>query len=184
MNQNAAIMNIYEFCEKDSMPHGNQVGRKVFSKMRDYVEQHKANYVFEISFAKIEFADSSFARESLILLANLYRGKKGFYISNLTDLDVIDNLDYAALALEQPLILKLKDEIRMLGPQLNKLNLEIFNIVQTKKKVTTSHVATMLDLSVPNASSKLKKLVDEGYILRFEETAESGGIEFVYQSIC
>ena len=37
-----------------------------------------------------------------------------------------------------------------------------------------------MDLSVQNASSKLKKLVDEGYILRSEETAETGGIEFVY----
>jgi predicted transcriptional regulator len=40
-----------------------------------------------------------------------------------------------------------------------------------------------MNLSVQNASSKLKKLVDDGYILRFEETAESGGIEFIYQAI-
>ena len=120
----------------------------------------------------------------MILLAQLYKGKKGFYISHLSNDDVIDNIDYAAKALEQPLTLKKENnEICMLGPSLTKSNLEIFNILMTKNQVTTSQIASLLNLSVQNASIKLKKLVDEGYILRFEETAESGGIEFVYKSI-
>ena len=55
--------------------------------------------------------------------------------------------------------------------------------MKKKKKTTTSQIASSMNLSVQNASSKLKKLVDDGYILRFEETAESGGIEFIYQAI-
>lgn len=182
MNQNASIMKLYEFAQNDR-PYGNETGKKVFSKMREYVEKHKNITIFEISFEGIKFADSSFARESLILLAQLYKGKKGFYISNLYNQDVIDNIDYAAEALNQPLTIKLRDEIDMLGPALTKSNLEIFNFLKKKKQVTTSQIASSMSLSVQNASSKLKKLVDDGYILRFEETAESGGIEFIYRSI-
>jgi predicted transcriptional regulator len=40
-----------------------------------------------------------------------------------------------------------------------------------------------LKISVPNASTKLKKLLDNGYLLRAEEAAESGGIEFMYHAI-
>jgi hypothetical protein len=182
MNQNASIMKLYEFSQNEK-PYGNETGKKVFSQMREHVEKHKNIMIFEISFERIKFADSSFARESLILLAQLYKGKKGFFISNLYDPDVIDNIDYAAVALNQPLTIKLKDEINLLGPALTKSNLEIFNFVKNKKQVTTSQLASSMNLSVQNASSKLKKLVDDGYILRFEETAESGGIEFIYQFI-
>jgi len=183
MNQNIITMKLYDFCQ-EHRPYGNETGKKVFLQMRDYVEKHKNKIVFEISFEDIKFVDSSFARESLILLAQLYKGKKGFFISNLYNIDVIDNIDYAAIALNQPLMIKLENEIKLLGPALTKSNLEIFNLLKIKKKVTTSQLASLMDVSVPNASSKLKKLVDDGYILRFEETAETGGIEFIYQSIC
>ena len=75
-------------------------------------------------------------------------------------------------------------DIQILGQKKKKKNLDILELKKKKKKVTTALVANAFDISVPNASSKLKKLVDDGYILRFEETAETGGIEFIYQSIC
>ena len=84
-------------------PHGNKLGKEVFIKMRDYVEKHRLQTCFEISFTDITFADSSFARESIVLLAQVYRGKKGFILTDLYDEDIIDNIDYAAVALDQPL---------------------------------------------------------------------------------
>ncbi|MCK4085511.1 helix-turn-helix transcriptional regulator [Acinetobacter radioresistens] len=182
MNQNINFMKFSDICQTYK-PHGNKLGKEVFIKMRDYVEKHRLQTCFEISFTDITFADSSFARESIVLLAQVYRGKKGFILTDLYDEDVIDNIDYAAVALDQPLALRLEDGIRLLGPTLTKSNLEIYEILKIKKKVTTSQLASLMDLSVQNASSKLKKLVDEGYILRFEETADTGGIEFIYQII-
>ena len=183
MNQNINVMKIFDFC-KSPVPHGNKLGKETFNELRSHVEKNKHQTFFEISFQEIEFADSSFARESIVLLAQVYRGKKGFILTNLNDEDVIDNIDYAAVALDQPLTIKIENETKLLGPALTKSNLEIFNLLKSKKKVTTSQLASLMDVSVPNASSKLKKLVDDGYILRFEETAETGGIEFIYQSIC
>lgn len=62
-------------------------------------------------------------RESIVLLAKLYRGTKGFIIIDLDDEDIIDNIDYAAVALDQPLTIRLDTEIRTLGPVLTKSNL-------------------------------------------------------------
>lgn len=106
------------------------------------------------------------------------------YVSYIEDQDIIDNIDYIAQVLKQPIAIKLDQGIQILGPRLTKANLEILELILEQKKVTTALVANAFDISVPNASSKLKKLVDDGYILRFEETAETGGIEFIYQSIC
>ncbi|AMM27741.1 helix-turn-helix domain-containing protein [Acinetobacter pittii] len=182
MNQNINVMKIFDFC-KSNVPHGNKLGKETFNELRSYVDKYRDQTFFEISFQDIEFADSSFARESIVLLAQVYRGKKGFILKDLYDEDVIDNIDYAAVALDQPLAIRLEDGIRLLGPTLTKSNLEIYELLKIKKKLTTSQLASLMDLSVQNASSKLKKLVDDGYILRFEETAETGGIEFIYQII-
>ena len=179
MNQNINFIKFSDICQSYK-PHGNKLGKEIFIKMKDYVEKHRLQTCFEISFTDITFADSSFARESIVLLAQIYRGKKGFILAELYDEDVIDNIDYAAVALNQPLVLRFEDGLRLLGPALTKSNLEIYELLKIKKQITTSQLAALMDLSVQNASSKLKKLVDEGYILRSEETAETGGIEFVY----
>ena len=46
-----------------------------------------------------------------------------------------------------------------------------------------SEAAGELSISVPNASTRLKKLVADGYLRRVEAGAESGGIEFKYEAI-
>lgn len=182
MNQIVKIMKLIDFT-KESSPYGTQKGRQVFSLMRDFIEKHASSTIFELSLEGIEFIDSSFTRESIILLAQLYKGKKGFYLSHIEDKDIVDNIDYIAQVLKQPIAIKFDQNIQILGPRLTKANLEIIELIIERKKVTTALVANAFDISVPNASSKLKKLVDDGYILRFEETAESGGIEFIYQAI-
>lgn len=183
MNQIPQIMKLIDFTKENS-PYGTQKGREVFSLMREFIEKQMSTNIFEISFEDIEFADSSFTRESIILLAQLYKGRKGLYISSIYDQDIIDNIDYIAQILKQPICIKVDQRIQVLGPKLTKTNLEILDLIIKKKKVTAALVASEFDISVPNASSKLKKLVDDGYVLRFEETAESGGIEFIYHSIC
>ncbi len=49
--------------------------------------------------------------------------------------------------------------------------------------VTTTQVAQALEMSVQNASTRLKRLSEEGFITRVEMSAGSGGKEFVYKVI-
>lgn len=186
MNENAHVMKLIDYCLGNPMPFGNQKGKEVFSQLKAVIDSAPMQNVFEISFEGIEFTDSSFARESILLLAKMYRGQKGIYLSHFDPkyVDMLDNWDYAAGKVYQPVLVKMGGDIRLLGNQLSSSNKEVFDLVMKAKAITTSKVAAQLNLSVPNASTKLKKLVDEGYILRVEEVAESGGIEFIYKSIC
>ena len=186
MNENAHVMKLIEYCSGNPMPFGNQEGKKVFPQLKAIIDSAQTQKVFEISFEGIKFTDSSFARESILLLAKMYRGQKGIFLSYFDPeyVDMLDNWDYAAGKVGQPILVKMGGDIRLLGNQLSSSNKEVFDLVMKAKAITTSKVAAQLNLSVPNASTKLKKLVDEGYILRVEEVAESGGIEFIYKSIC
>ncbi|EXB72676.1 helix-turn-helix transcriptional regulator [Acinetobacter johnsonii] len=186
MNEKMQKMKLIEYCSGNSMPFGNKKGREVFPQLKAIIDSNPNQNVFEISFDGIEFTDSSFARESILLLAKMFRGNKGIFLSDFDpdNIDMLDNWDYAAEKVEQPILVKMGGEIRLLGNQLSSSNQEVFDLVMKAKAITTNKVATQLGLSVPNASTKLKKLVDGGYILRVEEVAESGGIEFIYKSIC
>ncbi|MBE2164535.1 winged helix-turn-helix transcriptional regulator [Acinetobacter oleivorans] len=186
MNENIHVMKLIDYCSGNPMPFGNQKGRDVFPQLKAIIDSAPAQRIFEISFDGIEFTDSSFARESVLLLAKMYRGNKGLYLSHFDpkNVDMLDNWDYAAEKVEQPILVKMGEEARLLGNRLSSSNQEVFDLVMKTKEITTNKVAAQLNLSVPNASTKLKKLVDEGYILRVEEVAESGGIEFIYKSIC
>ncbi len=55
--------------------------------------------------------------------------------------------------------------------------------VLSVEAATAGEAARALDIKVPNASNKLKDLWEEGYILRRERTAPTGGVEYEYVRI-
>ena len=59
-------------------------------------------------------------------------------------------------------------------------DLKIISFVSGKANATPSDVAKHESVSVNNASTKLKKLFEQGYLTRSESKSSSGGIEFVY----
>jgi predicted transcriptional regulator len=85
--------------------------------------------------------------------------------------------------MEQPLVVWSNSKYEVLGPEVTSAGKELIDYVLTKGAVLASEVAADLDITVQNASTRLKKLVDQGYILRTEEVAETGGIEYVYLAI-
>ncbi len=168
---------------KNAHPFGNNEGKEVFRKLLDFVEQNPGIEVFGISLDGIEATDASFPRESVISVAKQLRGEKGFYLADLSNRDLIDNWSYAARAKEQPLVIWNNEDFEIIGAELNKSTRELVEYVLTERSVLASQVASDLGLSVPNASTRLKSLVSHGYILRVEDVADSGGIEYRYSAI-
>lgn len=181
MNQKTTIVKLIELT-KETHPYGNAMGREVFVNFVSHLDTLPKAEVVGISFTNV-VADSSFLREAVISVVKHYRGEKFFYIQDLDDTDVRDNCHYAADAKKQPIIAWSGREYTILGPQPSASNMTLLEVVLSKLSVTTGQVAVDLDISVQNASTKLKKLVEEGYIMRREEVAESGGIEYVYAAI-
>ncbi|MEM5536544.1 DNA-binding protein [Neptuniibacter pectenicola] len=182
MNQNSLIIKLADFTSDDH-PFGNIEGRKVFSALVDFVNSHPSNNVFGLSLQGIAATDASFPRESVMSLAKQYRGEKGFYLEGFTSRDLVDNWNYAAQAKEQPMVIWNGDTPELIGPKVTPSVKALIDFVHSRKSVTASIVSEGLNITVPNASTKLKKLVSQGFILRVEEVAESGGVEYIYQAI-
>jgi len=174
---------LLDFTDGEDHPFGNILGKDCFRKLSEYIDLHPQYSIFEISLKGIVATDASFPRESVLSVAKLYHQTNSFFISNVQNPDTLDNWDYAAKAKEQPIIAWDKDTYRILGPTLTSSTLQLLDYVLTKKEVLAAQVANALGISVQNASTRLKKLVSEGYILRTEVAAESGGIEYIYQAI-
>jgi hypothetical protein len=167
---------------RDDHPFGNKQGRETLSLISDFVDDHPSD-IYEISLEGIVATDASFPRESVISLAKLSKGEKGFYLTGSLTKDLLDNWHYAAIAKEQPLILKTDDDYSIIGPALNQGAKELLDFVMKEGEVTTSKVVQKFGGSAQNASAKLKKLYSTSLILGSKAVAESGGLEFVYRAI-
>jgi len=182
MKENLVKIVLVDFTES-AHPFGNRKGREVYQKLLDVVEDHPATSIFVISLKGIKATDASFPRESVVSIAKQFRGEKGFFLTDFNSRDLIDNWSYAAKAKEQPLIIWYDHSHEIIGPDITSSTKDLVEYVIEKGKVTTSKVADDLNLSVQNASTKLKNLVKQGFVLRSEEIADTGGVEFKYHSI-
>ena len=182
MNQNSIIVKLRDFTS-NANPFGNIEGKNVFRKLVDFVEEHPRTQIFGVSLDGIEATDASFPRESVVSVAKHFRGERGVFLINFRDRDLIDNWTYAARAKDQPLVIWNDASFEVIGPELNPPTRTLVEYVLKNRSVVAAQVATDLGLSVQNASTRLKGLVAAGYLLRAEEAAESGGIEFKYRAI-
>lgn len=182
MNQNSIVVKLLDFTSSAS-PFGNIEGKNVYRKLVDFVEEHPRTQIFGISLEGIKATDASFPRESVVSLAKHFRGERGIFLTDLHDRDLIDNWTYAARAKDQPLVIWNGAVFEVIGPELNPSTRSLVGYVFERRSVLASQVAADLGLSVQNASTRLKGLVAAGYLLRAEEVAESGGIEFKYRAI-
>lgn len=163
--------------------YGNGEGREVFSKLQGLIAKHPDEKVFGISLKGVEVTDASFPRESVVSLAKMYKGEKGFYICDFVSQDLLDNWSYAAQAKAQPMIIKRDKGYEIIGPSVTDTSKAMLDIVMKEGTVTTSVIADKLKVSPQNASAKMKKLLELGLVLASKEAAESGGLEFVFTAI-
>ncbi|HHC6614286.1 TPA: winged helix-turn-helix transcriptional regulator [Vibrio parahaemolyticus] len=174
------LVKLLELTDNNDHPFGNVLGREVFKQLQTVVDENPISKSFEISLEGIVATDSSFPRESVIALAKQLRGEKWFYITHVNSLDLIDNWNYAAIAKQQSLILISNKETQIIGPEAKTSTRELLDFVLSRKGVSTANVAKTLGISVQNASTRLKKLSNEGLIMRTEASSPTGGIEFLY----
>lgn len=181
MKQNPILIKLSDLTENDH-PFGNKQGREVLLKLSDYIDQH-AGDIYEVSLDGIVATDASFPRESVISLAKMHKGEKGFYLTGKFSKDLLDNWNYAAIAKEQPLIVKERSGYRVIGPEPNAGAKELLDFVMKEGEVTTAKVVQEFGGSAQNASAKLKRLFSLGLILGQKVAAESGGLEFSFRAI-
>lgn len=182
MKQKNYTLNLRQYAD-ESNPYGTSRGRKAHGLLvRDIDVLHGASVV-GISLVDIEAADVSFFRESIIYTVKRYSKQIAFYVFDITDEDLLSNLHGAAISGDQSLTCWVGHECRFVGPEPSASSKALLDFVVEHRETTTAKAASALDISVQNASTRLKRLADDGFLLRSEESADSGGKEFVYKVI-
>lgn len=127
--------------------------------------------------------DMSFASETIVELARRFRRAKGFCLIDLTDADLIENIDAAALKKEQPILVWRGQSAALVGVKPSEGAREAFQFAMGRSQSRAAEFAVQKGISIANASMKFKQLWEQGFLLRRESTADTGGVEFVYCSI-
>lgn len=166
------------------MGWGRSQGREVYGKLIDFVESHPGVPVFSISLEGVKRLDISFASETVVELASRYRSRKGFCFIDLNDPDMMENWEAAAERKRQPLMVWKEGGSHTLGLKPTQGTAVAFQFAIQRQAVRASEFAAANpDISIANASMKFKQLWQQGFLLRRENVAESGGVEFVYHRI-
>ena len=179
MKEKTVLIRLRDYLESDD-GWGHEQGHRVFERLLSAVNEHPEAEVFRISLERIRRTDTSFPRESVAALAKWFRSRRGFCLVDITDEDLLDNWEAAALKREQPLLVVMSHGYRILGPLPSKGVAPMLDHVMKVKRTTARAASAALGVSVQNASNKLKQLWESGYILRADRTADSGGIEHDY----
>lgn len=162
---------------------GRAMGREVFTNLLSHVERNPDQKVFPISFRGVKRIDVSFSSETVVQLARRFRSEKGFYLIDISVPEIEENLDAAARRIGQPLLVVDGGRHRFIGMEPSAGSKAALEFVIERPQARAAEIAQAIQISVANASMKLKQLWSEGFLLRRESVADTGGVEFVYHRI-
>jgi hypothetical protein len=182
MNERVRVLSLRGLMDRPE-GWGRSQGREVYQRLLEFVEKSPGIIVFRISMKGVQRIDISFASETIIELARRYRQTKGFCVIDLMDKDMIENLDAAAERKKQPILLWSEKSADVIGPEPSEGMREAFQFAMARVQSRAAEFATKKGISIANASMKFKQLWEQGFLLRRESTADTGGVEFVYQRI-
>ena len=159
---------------------GRIQGRKVYQRLLGFVEDNPGTVVFRISMKDVQRMDISFASEAIVELARRFRRTKVFCLLDLTDTDLIENIDAACAKKNQPMLVAGKESTILIGLNPSEGAREAFEFAMRRPQVRATEFAAEKGISLANSSMKFKQLWDQGFLLRRERTADTGGVEYVY----
>jgi len=163
---------------------GRNYGREVYQRLLAFVEENSGVIVFKVSMKGTKRVDISFASETIVELAKRYRGLKGFCLTDLTDVDLMENWEAAAAKKGQPILVWEGENGRVIGVEPSQGNRGALAFALARPTARTTEFAESVPgMSIANASTKFKQLWEQGFLLRRESVADTGGVEFVYERI-
>jgi hypothetical protein len=162
---------------------GRNQGRRIFPRLLSFVEENPGAVIYRISMKGVERLDISFASETIVELARRYRRTKGFCLVDLMDRDLIENIDAAAKKKDQPLLVWHGQRSELIGAEPSEGTREALLFAIEKVQARAAEFASQKGLTTANASMKFKQLWEQGFLLRRESVADSGGVEFIYERV-
>ncbi|MBX3565588.1 MAG: hypothetical protein KF730_13545 [Sphingomonas sp.] len=137
----------------------------------------------KISMMGVERMDASFASEAIVEVLNRYRKSKGICLIDLSNSAIRLNIDLAAERIGVPITVWNGTQVEVIGLKPSAGNREALDYALSRAEVRTAAFAEATGISIANASTKFKQLWEQGFLMRTEGAADSGGVEFLYRRI-
>jgi hypothetical protein len=182
MNETTRILALRDFMDRPE-GWGRDQGRDVYARLLRFVEESPGTLIFKVSMTGVRRLDISFASETIVELARRFRRTKGFCLVDLSDKDLVENLDAAAEKKDQPIVVWHGKSAELIGSKPGGGGREAFQFAMGRAQSRAAEFAIEKGISIANASMKFKQLWDGGFLLRQESAADTGGVEYVYRRI-
>ena len=172
---------------EDSSFWGSDDGIPARAELEKKIDSLVNAQIIYLSMKGIDNIDASCSREAIVKTIKKYRPEKGFCLIDIQNPDYLDNIFSPAVKLEQPVFVKLGSEYEIIGPNKenapSRTNQPILDYIQSHGHTTAVDLTKALGLRLTNASTKLKQLLEQGFILRAQDTADGPGLEYFYYPI-
>jgi hypothetical protein len=163
---------------------GHEEGREAFAKINRLLTGRSEPIVL-LDARGVKRMDVTFARESVANLVRQHRVGRALFIGDASE-SVRENID-AALARAKLSVLhrSARGDYQVLGLELRGHLRATLEIVDRLAPTTAKVVAAQVEggMNLPACNNRLKDLADAGLVLRVEDSAESGGKEYVYVAL-
>ena len=159
---------------------GRDAGGRVRTALTAKMGVDPGPELFRLSLKGVKQMDVSFASVVIAETVKHYLGTKSICLTDLGDPDLTENIAAAALRAAVPLAAWNGAAGQMLGPPPTPGNRAALAYAMERGEVRAPQLAQAHKLSIANASTKLKQLWEQGYLMREEGTAPSGGTEYRY----
>ena len=170
---------------------GTDNGLECYARLFTFLDNHKKMNVFNLSMHGVEEMDYTFAFETIGQLIWYFSStdQTGFCISDLDNRDIILNISAACEDSLLPILVirdvdDPNDRYMLIGNPPSKSLSSAYYHVLGNGFVSAEDYASLTNLKISNARSKLDELFDAGYLFRFDVSCEdSNRFKRVYHAI-
>lgn len=168
-----------------SVGWGVEQGKAVYHQLDLELGKINGSSVIELDLGGIEQADVSFCREAIVEIVRKYRPGRQFFLANLENEVVVENLDAAFRLRNETALLRFQDgSYKLIGKPIGPEMQSILNDVEMTGETTSKQVIERhRKLKIQSCSNMLKILWEVGLLVREEGSAPSGGREYVYKPV-
>jgi len=159
---------------------GADEGLKLGIELSGLVYSSRGPHVVELSLAGITAIDCAFFEQAVYKHIHDLTVGSAIYVSGIESPDVALTCELTARALGRYLIVEEDQGYRIAGRDLRPADAMLVEALYDKGLDNSRDIAETYDMSVANASTRLKDMLQKGLVLRAEVTSATGGYEFRY----
>jgi hypothetical protein len=165
---------------KTNQPYGSEDGERHL----EAIDRLANGHAVALDMSGMRLVDSAWSRVVLAGLLERHRGRRVFWLENVTPV-VAENVDAALFRCGVCILARYANsKYEVLGKKPTSQALQVLSIVERERQTSARAVcAAVRGLSMPAANNRLHDLVEVGLLVREEEGLAGGGREFVYRAL-